>query len=126
MADLLHLVDKPEDWTSHDVVARLRGILGERRVGHAGTLDPFASGLLVLGEGRTTALLSCIGLLPKRYVARARLGVETDTQDRTGRVLKRSDRIPSRDLVRDALERFRGPLAQRPPAYSAVKVRGER
>ena len=126
MADLLHLVDKPEDWTSHDVVARLRGILGERRVGHAGTLDPFASGLLVLGEGRTTTLLSCIGLLPKRYVARARLGVETDTQDRTGRVLKSSDRIPSRDTVRDALERFRGPLAQRPPAYSAVKVRGER
>jgi tRNA pseudouridine55 synthase len=126
MADLLHLVDKPEDWTSHDVVARLRGILGERRVGHAGTLDPFASGLLVLGEGRTTSLLSCIGLLPKRYVATARLGVETDTQDRTGRVLHRSDAIPPRESVRAALDRFRGPLAQRPPAFSAVKVRGER
>ncbi len=111
MADLLHLVDKPESWTS---------------VGHAGTLDPFASGLLVLGEGRTTALLSCIGLLPKRYVATARLGVETDTQDRTGRVLQRSDAIPHRESVRAALDRFRGPLAQRPPAFSAVKVRGER
>jgi tRNA pseudouridine55 synthase len=126
MADLLHLVDKPEGWTSHDVVARLRGILGVRRVGHAGTLDPFASGLLVLGEGRTTALLSCIGLLPKRYVARALLGVETDTQDRTGTVVKRSEAIPDAASVRAALERFRGPGEQVPPAYSAVKVGGER
>ena len=126
MADLLHLADKPEGWTSHDVVARLRGILGERRVGHAGTLDPFASGLLVLGEGRTTALLSCIGLLPKRYVARALLGVETDTQDRTGTVVKRSEAIPDAAGVRAALERFRGPGTQVPPAYSAVKVGGER
>jgi tRNA pseudouridine55 synthase len=128
MADLLHLVDKPEGWTSHDVVARLRGILGERRIGHAGTLDPFASGLLVLGEGRTTALLSCIGLLPKHYVARALLGVETDTQDRTGRVTARCepDAIPSLERVREALAGFRGRIAQRPPAYSAVKVGGER
>ena len=126
MADLLHLADKPEGWTSHDVVARLRGILGERRIGHAGTLDPFASGLLVLGEGRTTSLLSFIGLLPKRYVARALLGVETDTQDRTGTPMRRSDAIPDLSLVREALARFRGRLLQCPPAYSAVKVRGER
>ncbi|HLQ67848.1 MAG TPA: tRNA pseudouridine(55) synthase TruB [Candidatus Limnocylindrales bacterium] len=128
MADLLHLVDKPEDWTSHDVVARMRGILGERRVGHAGTLDPFASGLLVLGEGRTTALLSCIGLLPKRYVARALLGVETDTHDRTGRVTARSDAsaLPDVETVRAALARFRGKQDQLPPAFSAVKVNGER
>lgn len=126
MADLLHLVDKPEGWTSHDAVARLRGILGERRIGHAGTLDPFASGLLVLGEGRTTSLLSCIGLLPKRYTARALLGVETDTQDRTGRVVARSDALPGFDRIREALAGFRGPLEQRPPAYSAVKVGGER
>jgi tRNA pseudouridine55 synthase len=126
MADLLHLVDKPEEWTSHDVVARMRGILGERRVGHAGTLDPFASGLLILGEGRTTALLSCIGLLPKRYVARALLGVETDTHDRTGRVTARCDDLPSVDAVRAALDRFRGRQEQLPPRFSAVKVRGER
>ncbi|HET7497244.1 MAG TPA: tRNA pseudouridine(55) synthase TruB [Candidatus Eisenbacteria bacterium] len=128
MADLLHLVDKPEGWTSHDVVARLRGILGERRIGHAGTLDPFASGLLVLGEGRTTPLLSCIGLLPKRYVARALLGVETDTQDRTGRVVASAnpESIPGRDRVEEALAAFRGRIMQCPPAYSAVKVGGER
>jgi len=135
MADLLHLADKPEGWTSHDVVARLRGILGERRIGHAGTLDPFASGLLVLGEGRTTPLLSCIGLLPKRYVAMALLGVETDTQDRTGRAVGRATSdgpvapptaIPSRERIAAALEAFRGRLEQRPPAYSAVKVGGER
>lgn len=128
MADLLHLLDKPEDWTSHDVVARMRGILGERRVGHAGTLDPFASGLLILGEGRTTALLSCIGLLPKRYVARALLGVETDTHDRTGRVTARCDAsaLPGIEAVRAALGRFRGRQEQLPPAFSAVKVGGER
>lgn len=131
MADLLHLVDKPEGWTSHDVVARLRGILGERRIGHAGTLDPFASGLLVLGEGRTTPLLSCIGLLPKRYQARALLGVETDTQDRTGRAVERPagappPSIPSRERIEEALAGFRGRLTQCPPAYSAVKVGGER
>src|SRR5512141_1905225 len=108
MADLLHLVDKPEGWTSHDVVARLRGILGERRIGHAGTLDPFASGLLVLWEGRTLPLLSCIGLLPKRYVARALLCVETDTQDRSGRVVARAnpESIPGRDRVEAALAAF--------------------
>src|SRR5688572_14996699 len=126
MADLLHLVDKPESWTSHDVVARLRGILGERRIGHAGTLDPFASGLLILGEGRTTTLLSCIGFLPKRYVARALLGVETDTHDRTGRITRRSDTLPDLAAVRAAIARFRGAQEQRPPAFSAVKVRGER
>jgi tRNA pseudouridine55 synthase len=126
MADLLHLVDKPEGWTSHDAVARMRAILGERRVGHAGTLDPFASGLLLVGEGRVTALLSCVGLLPKRYIARARLGVATDTQDRTGRTVARSDEIPGLDAIRATLHRFRGRILQCPPLYSAVKVQGER
>lgn len=126
MADLLHLVDKPEGWTSHDVVARLRAVLGERRLGHAGTLDPFATGLLLVAEGRATGLLACFGLLPKRYRARARLGVTTDTQDRTGATIRASDSIPSLEVVAAALERFRGPQLQRPPLYSAVKVRGER
>lgn len=126
MADLLHLVDKPEGWTSHDVVARMRTILGERRVGHAGTLDPMASGLLVLGEGRATALLGCLAMLPKRYLARARLGVSTDTQDRTGRVLEERSPIPGRSAVIAALSRFEGRIEQTPPLYSAVKVAGER
>lgn len=126
MADLLHLVDKPEGWTSHDAVARLRSILREERVGHAGTLDPFASGLLLVGEGRATAALRTLGLLPKRYLARARLGVVTDTQDRTGVVLSRTDRLPGPEAIGPALRAFRGAIRQTPPLYSAVKVKGER
>lgn len=126
MADLLHLVDKPEGWTSHDVVARMRTILGERRVGHAGTLDPMASGLLIVGEGRATSLLSCLAMLPKRYLARTRLGISTDTQDRTGSVVERRSAIPDAATVAAALDRFRGRIAQTPPLYSAVKVGGER
>jgi len=126
MADFLHLVDKPEGWTSHDAVARLRTILGESRVGHAGTLDPFASGLLLMGEGRATGLLGILSLLPKRYRARARLGVVTDTQDPTGAVLRVSSRIPEVREIEAALARFRGSFAQRPPLYSAIKVGGQR
>ena len=128
MADLLHLVDKPEGWTSHDVVARMRTVLGERRVGHAGTLDPMASGLLILGEGRATSLLGCLAMLPKRYLATARLGISTDTQDRTGRVLEERSpsEIPDRSAVIAALPRFQGRIEQTPPLYSAVKVAGER
>ncbi|HET9950430.1 MAG TPA: tRNA pseudouridine(55) synthase TruB [Candidatus Eisenbacteria bacterium] len=127
MADLLHLVDKPEGWTSHDAVARLRRILGERRVGHAGTLDPFATGLLVVAEGRATGLLGALSLLPKRYLATLRLGVATDTQDRTGTPISVSrDPLPTLGAFDDALARFRGRLEQRPPLYSAVKVAGER
>jgi len=126
MADSLHLVDKPEGWTSHDAVARLRTVLGESRVGHAGTLDPFASGLLLVGEGRATGLLGTLGLLPKRYRARARLGVVTDTQDPTGVVLRVSRCIPEVAEIEGALARFRGSIAQRPPLYSAIKVGGQR
>jgi len=126
MADLLHLVDKPEGWTSHDVVARMRRILRERRVGHAGTLDPFATGLLIVAEGRATALLGCLSLLPKRYLAKALLGVATDTQDRTGVPIRVSERVPGQDGILAAVERLRGQTRQRPPLFSAVKVRGER
>ena len=126
MADLLHLVDKPEGWTSHDAVARLRGLLGESRMGHAGTLDPFASGLLLVGEGRATGFLGCLGLLPKRYRAVARLGIATDTQDGTGTVTKTSGCIPPLSEIEPALEEFRGAIRQRPPLYSAVKVGGTR
>jgi tRNA pseudouridine55 synthase len=124
--DLLHLVDKPEGWTSHDVVARLRRVLGERRVGHAGTLDPFATGLLLVAEGRATALLGCMSLLPKRYHAVARLGVATATQDRTGQPVSTVSVLPSEADVHEALDRLRRSTFQRPPSYSAVKVRGER
>jgi len=128
MVDLLHLVDKPEGWTSHDVVARLRNILGERRVGHAGTLDPFATGLLVAAEGRATSLLGALGLLPKRYVATLRLGVATDTQDRTGTPVRTEppSSLPTAAAFDAALARFRGRTEQQPPLYSAVKIGGER
>ena len=127
MADLLLLVDKPEGWTSHDAVARLRRILGERRVGHAGTLDPFATGLLVVAEGRATGLLGALALLPKRYLATLRLGVATDTQDRTGVPIDAPrGPLPTLERFDEALARFRGRLEQRPPLYSAVKVAGER
>lgn len=126
MADLLHLVDKPEGWTSHDAVARLRAVLGEHRMGHAGTLDPFASGLLLVGEGRATGALGCLGLLPKRYLARARFGIATDTQDRTGTAIRESSELPTVAQVEAALARFRGAIQQKPPLYSAVKVGGTR
>jgi tRNA pseudouridine55 synthase len=127
MADLLHLVDKPEGWTSHDAVARLRRVLGERRVGHAGTLDPFATGLLIVAEGRGTGLLGALALLPKRYLATLRLGVATDTQDRTGTPISESKGpLPTLAAFDQALAGFRGRLEQRPPLYSAVKVAGER
>ncbi len=126
MADLLHLLDKPEGWTSHDVVARMRRVLGERRVGHAGTLDPFATGLLLVAEGRATALLHALSLLPKRYIARARLGITTDTQDRTGVPLRACRTLPDREAVEAEVDRLRALTTQRPPRYSAVKVRGER
>ena len=127
MAELLHLVDKPEGWTSHDAVARLRHVLGERRVGHAGTLDPFATGLLVVAEGRATGLLGPLALLPKRYLATLRLGVATDTQDRTGTpIFVSPGPLPALAAFDEALAKFRGRLEQRPPLYSAVKVAGER
>ncbi len=104
----------------------MRRVLGERRVGHGGTLDPFATGLLLVAEGRATALLGCLSLLPKRYRARARLGMATDTQDRTGVPIKTSRDIPSAEEVQAAVMRLSRLTRQRPPRYSAVKVRGER
>ena len=86
------LVDKPANWTSHDVVAKLRGVLGERRMGHSGTLDPMATGLLVVFAGRATRAVSFSENHSKCYEARLRLGLTTDTQDTTGTVLSRCDR----------------------------------
>ncbi len=104
----------------------MRRVLGEQRIGHAGTLDPFATGLLLVAEGRATALLGCLALLPKRYLATARLGIATDTQDRTGVPIKVSRSIPAAAEVQAAVARLAGLTRQRPPLYSAVKVRGER
>jgi len=121
------LVDKPSGPTSHDVVAVARRRLGTRRVGHAGTLDPLASGLLVLGVGKATRLLRWLEHQSKVYEVRARFGVLTDTGDRTGRVLER-DPAPRIDRERlcATLERFVPGYEQVPPAYSAVHVGGRR
>ena len=122
------LVDKPEGPTSHDVVARVRRVLGERSVGHTGTLDPFASGLLVLCVGRATRLAEYFHALDKEYRAVVRLGVETDTHDREGTVVAESEawREVERDRLDEALSSRTGRISQLPPAFSAKRVGGER
>ena len=120
------LVDKPSDWTSHDVVAKLRGVFGERRIGHAGTLDPMATGLLVVFLGRATKAVSFAEAREKRYIARLRLGVVTDTQDTTGRVLSETEQHVTAEELQQALGAFRGEILQIPPMYSAIKVDGRR
>ena len=120
------LVDKPADWTSHDVVAKLRGVLGERRMGHSGTLDPMATGLLVVFAGRATRAVSFSENHSKCYEARLRLGLTTDTQDTTGTVLSRCDRRVTRAELEAALPQFRGDILQTPPMYSALKVNGQK
>jgi tRNA pseudouridine55 synthase len=121
-------VAKPAGPTSHDVVDAARKALGERRVGHLGTLDPFASGVLVLVVGRATRLARFAAEWPKTYDGVIRLGRTTATDDPTGAVVATSEawRGLEEAAVRGALERFLGGYAQRPPAFSAVKVGGER
>ena len=120
-------IDKPEGFTSFDVVAKLRGIAGTRRVGHAGTLDPMATGVLPLFFGRATKACDILPRQDKRYLADFRLGVTTDTQDETGRVLcERDPSGVSEADVRKAAARFTGEIMQVPPMYSALRVEGKR
>lgn len=120
------VVDKPPGPTSHDVVARVRRMTGIRRVGHAGTLDPFATGVLVVAVGRATRLVRYIQDLPKEYVATARFGVGTDTLDATGTVTETVPMAVSAADVERVLGEFVGTILQVPPMVSAVKVGGER
>jgi tRNA pseudouridine55 synthase len=124
--DGLVLVDKPRGVTSHDVVDAVRHALGTRKVGHAGTLDPMATGLLVLGVGRATRLLRYLGDLEKTYEGTARLGVETDTLDAEGTVLRTAPVDVDRGALESAATSLVGASMQRPPAYSAVKVGGRK
>lgn len=118
---------KPTGPTSHDCVGKVRRALHTRRVGHAGTLDPLASGVLVLGIGHGTRILEYLQGLPKIYRAELRLGVETDSQDTTGAVLAESDpSAVTEALLREALSRFHGEVDQVPPMVSALKVGGKR
>jgi tRNA pseudouridine55 synthase len=124
--DGLLLVDKPAGITSHDAVDEVRRALGVKKVGHAGTLDPMASGLLLMGVGRATRLLRFLGDLDKEYEGTARLGEETDTLDANGRVVRTALVEVSEPDVRGAMGGLVGTIPQRPPAYSAVKVEGQR
>jgi tRNA pseudouridine55 synthase len=125
-AEGLLLVDKPSGMTSHDAVDVVRRSLGTRKVGHAGTLDPMATGLLVLGVGRATRLLRYLGELPKTYAATARLGEETDTLDADGEIVRTAPVDVSLAEVERACASLVGESMQTPPAYSAVKVGGRR
>ena len=119
------LLDKPPGVTSHDALAAIKRELGTRRVGHTGTLDRFATGLLVVLSGECTPLAPLFEHLDKTYVARALLGVETDTLDPEGQVVATAN-VPDREQLLQALPAFRGEILQTPPAYSAIHVGGVR
>lgn len=123
----LIIVDKPAGWTSHDVVARIRRLAGTRRVGHAGTLDPMATGVLVVGVEKATRLLGHLTLTDKDYLATIRLGQATDTADAEGTVVSAA---PANDVSAEtlaaAVSALTGPIQQVPPAVSAIKVGGQR
>ncbi|MEP7087693.1 MAG: tRNA pseudouridine(55) synthase TruB, partial [Gemmatimonadota bacterium] len=123
----LLLVDKPAGITSHDVVSVARRALGEKRIGHAGTLDPFATGLLVLLTGRATRVLPYVEGEPKEYEATIRWGAETDTDDATGTVTREAaGSMPPRDALDAAMATLTGRIEQLPPDYSAKQVGGRR
>ena len=126
MMDGLLVVDKPSGFTSHDVVAKLRKIYGQRRVGHAGTLDPDATGVLLVGLGRVTRLLRFLQVAGKEYRADVRFGVATSTLDAAGEVLDRQEMPLGREQVEQAAKRFVGDIEQVPPMVSAIKVGGRR
>jgi tRNA pseudouridine55 synthase len=126
-ADGLVVVDKPAGWTSHDVVGRIRRLAGTRRVGHAGTLDPMATGVLVVGVGRATRLLGHLALHDKDYDATLRLGVRTVTDDADGEVVETRDASAVSDAeLAAAMRALVGDIDQVPSSVSAVKVDGER
>ena len=126
MPDGIIVINKPQDWTSMDVCAKLRGVFHEKRVGHAGTLDPMATGVLPVFVGQATKAVSFAEDGKKEYRARLRLGVTTDTQDIWGTVLSESAVNVSESDLRAVLPRFTGEIEQVPPMYSAIKVQGQK
>ncbi len=120
------IVDKPAGWTSQDVAAKLRGVFHEKHVGHGGTLDPMATGVLPIFLGRATRAVPFFEHADKVYEATLRLGLVTDTQDVTGRTLAASPVDITQGQLEDALDRFRGEILQIPPMYSAIKVNGKK
>lgn len=124
--DGILLIDKPEGMTSHDVVFRVRRLFGTKKVGHTGTLDPMATGVLVVLLGRAAKACEYVSHDEKVYEAGLRLGLATDTEDVTGQVLSTAERLPAKEEVEAVLPRFRGDILQIPPMYSALKVNGRK
>lgn len=120
------IIDKPAGWTSHDVVGKLRGILRERRIGHGGTLDPMATGVLPVFVGRATRAVEFCEADEKEYVAGLRPGVITDTQDTTGTVLETRESMVNSDDLERVIPDFLGEQDQIPPMYSAIKINGQK
>ncbi len=122
----LLILDKPEGITSHDAVYKIRRLFGTKRVGHTGTLDPLATGVLVMLIGRAAKAAEYLVCDSKEYVATLRLGLTTDTEDITGHVLSQNDSLPTLEALREAVASFEGEGEQIPPMYSALKVGGKK
>ena len=120
------IVDKPEGWTSQDVTARLRRVFNTRRIGHGGTLDPMATGVLPVFVGRATRCVEFFEHAEKTYETALRLGLTTDTEDISGTVLTEQDAFVTKTQVENVLQNFRGEIMQVPPMYSALKVNGQK
>lgn len=118
-------INKPGNCTSHDVVATLRKKLGIKKIGHSGTLDPFAEGVLVVGINQATKLFEYLDS-DKEYIAEITFGIETDTNDITGKVVKRLDNIPAKGEITEKLKTFQGKVLHKPPIYSAIKIKGKK
>ncbi|MFS1513154.1 tRNA pseudouridine(55) synthase TruB [Chengkuizengella sp. SCS-71B] len=118
---------KPKGWTSHDVVAKVRGILKIKRIGHTGTLDPEVTGVLPLCIGKATRVVEYIQLLPKEYEVILKLGISTDTEDMTGNVIKQLGQVNvTKDQIENTMLSFIGDIQQIPPMFSAVKINGKK
>ena len=120
------IVDKPEEFTSHDVIAKLRGILKMRKMGHSGTLDPMATGILPVFLGNATRAVDFHASTKKEYIAKFKLGIKTDTEDIWGRILDTQSVDIPKELVFDAILKFQGKISQIPPMYSAIKINGQK
>lgn len=124
--DGIVIVDKPQGWTSQDVTARLRRVFGTRRIGHGGTLDPMATGVLPVFVGRATRAVEFFEHAEKTYETVLRLGITTDTEDMTGTVLTEENVSFTQEQLQETLAAFRGEILQVPPMYSALKVNGQK
>lgn len=120
------VVNKRQGITSHDCIYILRDLLGIKKIGHSGTLDPMATGVLPMTIGKATRVSSFIQDSEKEYIATIEFGIETDTEDITGNIINRSDKIPTKEEILEILPKFTGVIEQTPPMYSAVRLGGRK